>query len=91
METEYISIDEFGNRLRYDLEQTKHKRRIDNPLVPLAAAVELAGAIPRARLVVVPGLGHELPPWVWGTLVSQIVAFNAATPEARGLGSPRVG
>jgi pimeloyl-ACP methyl ester carboxylesterase len=34
----------------------------DDPLQPLAAARELAAAIPDAELFVIPGLGHDVPP-----------------------------
>lgn len=33
----------------------------DDPLIPVAAAVDLARHLPRARLEIIPGLGHELP------------------------------
>ncbi len=49
-----------------------------DPLVPLAAGKETADAIPGARLIVIPGLGHELPPAVWPALVAAIHAHAGA-------------
>ena len=34
----------------------------EDPLVPVAAAYELARHIPGARLEIIPGMGHDLPP-----------------------------
>ncbi|MGD9986579.1 alpha/beta fold hydrolase [Pseudonocardia sp.] len=43
----------------------------DDPLVGVDGGVATAGAIPDARLVVVPGLGHELPVGVHATVVEE--------------------
>lgn len=48
----------------------------DDPLVGISGGVATASAIPDARLVIVPGLGHELPPGVYATLVGEF-ATNA--------------
>jgi pimeloyl-ACP methyl ester carboxylesterase len=56
----------------------------DDPLVPLAAGRATAAAVPGARLVVVPGLGHSLPAGSWPILVDEIVAHvEAAQARAR--------
>jgi pimeloyl-ACP methyl ester carboxylesterase len=41
-----------------------------------------AAAVPGARLELVPGMGHDLPPGVWPTLVGAVVANarRAAAP-----------
>jgi pimeloyl-ACP methyl ester carboxylesterase len=36
-----------------------------DPIFPIATAHELAAAIPGARLTIVPGMGHDLPPVFW--------------------------
>lgn len=53
----------------------------DDPLIPVAAGRATARAIAGARLHVVPGMGHHMPPAVWDQLVSAI-AGNAARARA---------
>lgn len=48
----------------------------DDPLVTISGGEATAAAIPDARLVVVPGLGHEFPPGVWSRIVAEF-AGNA--------------
>jgi pimeloyl-ACP methyl ester carboxylesterase len=43
-----------------------------DPIFPLAAAHELAAAIPAARLTVVPGMGHDLPPVFWPAVLDAV-------------------
>jgi pimeloyl-ACP methyl ester carboxylesterase len=50
--------------------QVMHGR--DDPLVPVAAAHDLAAKIPGARLEVIEGWGHDLPPALWPRLVRGI-------------------
>jgi pimeloyl-ACP methyl ester carboxylesterase len=45
-----------------------------DPSVPDADALALADAIPGAELVVIPGLGHELPPAAWPQLIELFAA-----------------
>ncbi len=45
-----------------------------DPLVRPAAGRSVAAAIPGAHLVMVPGMGHDLPPEVWPVLAGEIVA-----------------
>jgi pimeloyl-ACP methyl ester carboxylesterase len=61
-----------------------------DPLITRSGGEATARAIPGARLLVVPGLGHEVPPGVWTELVAAIVAnaragdeLAAARPGAR--------
>lgn len=53
----------------------------DDPLVPLACGKDTARRIPGARLVAVPGMGHDLPPGVVEHLLDPLL------PHLR-LGSP---
>ena len=43
-----------------------------DPLIPVDNGRDTARAIPGARLVVVPGMGHELPRRVWPLLVDEL-------------------
>jgi pimeloyl-ACP methyl ester carboxylesterase len=46
----------------------------DDPLVPLAGGRDTADNIPGAELRVVPGMGHDVPPGLYDTIVEAIVA-----------------
>lgn len=46
----------------------------DDPLVPLAGGQATAKAIAGAELRVIPGMGHDLPPQLYDTLVDAIMA-----------------
>lgn len=46
----------------------------DDPLIPVAAAHDLARRIPGARLDVIPGWGHDLPEPLWARLADAIAA-----------------
>lgn len=52
-----------------------------DPLIDPSGGEATARAIPGARLLVVPGLGHELPPGVWPELVAAVVANARAGEE----------
>ena len=45
----------------------------DDPLVEVDGGLAIAKAVPGARLVVVPGMGHDLPQQLWPRLVDEIV------------------
>ena len=45
-----------------------------DPLVDISGGRATAAAIPGAELVVIPGMGHDLPRAVWATVVDAIVA-----------------
>lgn len=44
----------------------------DDPLVPVEAGRDTAGAVPGAELLEVPGMGHDLPKPLWPTFVDAI-------------------
>jgi pimeloyl-ACP methyl ester carboxylesterase len=52
-----------------------------DPLIDVSGGEATAAAIPGARLVVVPGMGHDLPPEVWPKIIDAIVD-NARRAEA---------
>ncbi|RRR98545.1 alpha/beta fold hydrolase [Glycomyces terrestris] len=61
----------------------------DDQLLRVEAARDLAAAIPGARLVVVPGLGHDLPRGVWPRFAAEIRAnADAAAESGRRASSP---
>jgi pimeloyl-ACP methyl ester carboxylesterase len=45
-----------------------------DPLVPLSGGEATAAAIPGAELLVIPDMGHEIPPAVQPRVVAAIVA-----------------
>ena len=53
----------------------------DDPLISVTGGKATAAAVPGAELVIVEGMGHDLPPASWEPIVDAIAA-NAA--RARG-------
>jgi pimeloyl-ACP methyl ester carboxylesterase len=55
-----------------------------DPLVPFRAGRATAEAIPDARLIAIPGMGHDLPPEIWPQLVDAVAqtAARAAAAQA---------
>jgi pimeloyl-ACP methyl ester carboxylesterase len=47
-----------------------------DPLVPVKHGRDTAEAVPGAELLIVEGMGHELPPEAWPTIVAAIVAHT---------------
>ena len=47
-----------------------------DPLIAPSGGAATAAAIPGARLVMVPGMGHELPEGVWPLLVDELVGLT---------------
>ena len=43
-----------------------------DPIFPVAAAHEMAAAIPAAELTIVPGMGHDLPPAFWPVVLDAV-------------------
>lgn len=54
----------------------------DDPLVKLEAGKDTAAHIPGARLVTIPGWGHDLPPELIDQLADEIAAHAAAAAKA---------
>jgi pimeloyl-ACP methyl ester carboxylesterase len=50
-----------------------------DPLVPLAGGVETARAIPNAKLHIIRGMGHELPPAAWPEIIEAIGTHTERT------------
>ena len=55
----------------------------DDPLVQVDGGLATADAVPGARLVVVPGMGHNLPEPLWPQLVEEIVTHARSADESR--------
>ena len=54
----------------------------DDPLFPVAAAYDLAAAIPHAQLQVIPGMGHELPSHLHDVVATAILGnLRRAVPS----------
>lgn len=49
----------------------------DDPLIPLAAGEDTAAAIPGAELLVIDGMGHDMPRPLWPRLIDAITAVTA--------------
>jgi len=52
-----------------------------DPLFPPAHGRALADAIPGAELVLIDGLGHELPRWAWDEVLAALTAFLRRGPR----------
>ena len=44
-----------------------------DPLVPVEGGIDTAEAIPGAQLLIIEGMGHDLPPAIWPQLMDAIV------------------
>jgi pimeloyl-ACP methyl ester carboxylesterase len=53
----------------------------EDPLVPVEGGKDTAAAIPGAELLIIEGMGHDLPRGAWGRIVDAIVS-HAATAAA---------
>ncbi|MGQ0587415.1 MAG: alpha/beta fold hydrolase [Gammaproteobacteria bacterium] len=56
----------------------------EDPLVPVAAGHDLASRIPGARLHVIPGMGHDLPPALLPTFTSLIAQHAGEAEKMKG-------
>ena len=45
-----------------------------DPLIPIACGLDVAKAVPGARMVTIPGMGHALPPRNWPQVIDAIAA-----------------
>jgi pimeloyl-ACP methyl ester carboxylesterase len=60
---------------------------LDDPLVGYSGGIALARAIPQARFVGFPGMGHDLPEALWPDFVEEIARVagrSVAAPAASG-------
>jgi pimeloyl-ACP methyl ester carboxylesterase len=57
-----------------------------DPLVGISGGQATAGAIPDARLVVIPGMGHDMPPVLWPPIIAAIVENAARAGQLRTAG-----
>ncbi|MGW3342250.1 alpha/beta fold hydrolase [Nonomuraea rubra] len=56
-----------------------------DPMVRLRAAREIAGAVPGARLVLYPGMGHDLPRGLWPSIADELRALaTGSAPSSQG-------
>jgi pimeloyl-ACP methyl ester carboxylesterase len=53
----------------------------EDPLVPPGNGRQTAAAIPGARLILIPGMGHALPEQVWPQVVDAIVDVTSRSPS----------
>jgi pimeloyl-ACP methyl ester carboxylesterase len=53
----------------------------DDQLVQLAGGLATADAIPRARLLTFPGMGHDLPYPLWETIVGEITRLTTTAEQ----------
>ena len=53
----------------------------DDPLINRSGGEATANAIPGARLLVIPGMGHDLPEGVWTTVIDAIVETAGRAPR----------
>jgi pimeloyl-ACP methyl ester carboxylesterase len=61
----------------------------DDPLVPFRGGRATAAAIPDARLIAIPGMGHDLPRQVWPQVVEAVVETAARAAPASVAFEPR--
>ena len=52
----------------------------DDPLIPLACGLDTANAIPGAELLIVEGMGHDLPRAVWDRVTDAVTSLTTAHP-----------
>ncbi|MFC6933865.1 alpha/beta fold hydrolase [Actinomadura yumaensis] len=52
----------------------------DDPLIRTGAARRVAARVPGARLVTLPGVGHELPAPVWDEVAAEVRSLADRRP-----------
>jgi pimeloyl-ACP methyl ester carboxylesterase len=75
-------------------DRTPHLRRLQipttvihgdaDPLVDVSGGRATAAAIPNAKLVVIPGMGHDMPRPLWPRIIEAIVRNTARVPTPPG-------
>ncbi|MFD2792472.1 alpha/beta fold hydrolase [Promicromonospora vindobonensis] len=56
----------------------------DDPLIRRSAGRAVARRVPGAKLVLLPGIGHDLPPVTWGTIAEEVRRLVAVDPTRVG-------
>jgi pimeloyl-ACP methyl ester carboxylesterase len=83
---QFASILASGNR-RKALEAVRTPTLVihgdADPLVPVEGGLDTAEAVPGAELLIIEGMGHDLPPGVWPHIVE---AITRHTRKALGAG-----
>ncbi|MDG6105080.1 alpha/beta fold hydrolase [Dactylosporangium aurantiacum] len=54
-----------------------------DPLLPLPHGTAVRDAVPGARLVVLPGAGHDLPPQLWDRFTTELLRHTGNHPAGR--------
>lgn len=52
-----------------------------DPLVDVSGGRRTAEAVPGAELLIVPGMGHDVPPSGWPSIIESVTKLAAATPD----------
>ena len=55
----------------------------DDPLIAVDGGRATAAAVPGAELLIIDGMGHELPPPVWPTVAERIAALVRRAEQQR--------
>jgi pimeloyl-ACP methyl ester carboxylesterase len=53
----------------------------DDPLIPQTGGEATAAAVPGAELILIDGMGHDMPRETWGTIVEAIAKLSCANGE----------
>jgi pimeloyl-ACP methyl ester carboxylesterase len=52
----------------------------EDPLVTVSGGKATAAAVPDAKLILIPGMGHDLPEATWDQIINAIVATTELAP-----------
>jgi pimeloyl-ACP methyl ester carboxylesterase len=63
----------------------------DDPLVPVAAGVETARLVPGAEVLLIEGMGHNLPREVWPRVIDGITGLTTRAAGGATSSPPRGG
>lgn len=77
------SIDRWSGRLGEITAPTTVIHGEQDPLFPLEHGQALADAIPGAKLVTLPQVGHELPPRAWDAVIAEIAGLATTDWDLR--------
>jgi SAM-dependent methyltransferase len=77
------AVDGWSGRLDEITAPTTVIHGDEDPLFPLAHGQALADAIPGAKLVTLPQVGHELPPRAWDAVIAEIAELATTDWDLR--------